>query len=142
MDLQVNPNKERVHALTALAAANDFIHVFDEPTLFNGALWLPHRSDTAEIKAACAAAAALKEAGHPLYVTFCHLSVVSLRPLSLSKPWLGTRMMLHSIYFNRAEDDASSLQFQRQTTLNESDVREKQATQTWTPCHAGRGLVQ
>lgn len=49
-----------VHGLTALAAANPAVHVFDKPAVFLDALWLPYRRDKSEIEAALNAAGAIK----------------------------------------------------------------------------------
>ena len=45
------------HALTPLAAASpEFIHVFDGPAMYAGALWLPYRRNPHDIVAALKAA--------------------------------------------------------------------------------------
>lgn len=36
-----------VHALTPLAAASRWVHVFDRPALYRGALWMPYRRSVA-----------------------------------------------------------------------------------------------
>ncbi len=75
-----------VHSLTPLAAASPFIHVFDRPCLFRGALWLPYRRDQAELEAAVAAGTAAAAAaagsgsgagaGAGLKAIFAHVDVV------------------------------------------------------------------
>lgn len=67
------------HALTPLAAANPLIHVFDRPTLYKDALWLPYRRAHADI--ADAVQVAVKAAGGPrrpasLTAVFAHADVV------------------------------------------------------------------
>lgn len=57
------------HGLTALAASSPLVHVFDQPTLFNSALWLPYRKHKEEIAAALAAAG-------PVKAVFAHADVV------------------------------------------------------------------
>ncbi len=44
------------HALTPLAAANPLVHVFDRPTLYKHALWLPYRRAHGDLTAAVNAA--------------------------------------------------------------------------------------
>jgi hypothetical protein len=68
----------REHALTPLAAARpDAVHVFDEPALYAGALWLPYRRDARILAAALAAAAADEETRQSggLRAVFAHADV-------------------------------------------------------------------
>ena len=44
------------HSLTPLQCSQPLIHVFDSPTVFRGALWLPYRRDKRIIEAAIGAA--------------------------------------------------------------------------------------
>lgn len=66
------------HSLEAVAAAASAAgsptHVFDQPALFLGALWLPYRRDPAELSAAIAEAAAA--AGDNPSVVFAHSDVI------------------------------------------------------------------
>lgn len=57
------------HSLTSIAVASPLIHVFDEPTLFMNALWLPYRRDRSILEAAVAAAG-------PVRAVFAHTDVV------------------------------------------------------------------
>ena len=61
------------HALAPLAAALPTCHVFDSPSLFLGALWLPYRRDAGELAAAAAAAASSPS---PPTAVFAHADVV------------------------------------------------------------------
>ncbi|GAB4817224.1 hypothetical protein N2152v2_004270 [Parachlorella kessleri] len=69
-----------IHSLTPLAAASPYIHVFDRPCLYRGALWLPYRRDHAELEAAVAAGTAGGAAGAAgqgdLKAIFAHVDVV------------------------------------------------------------------
>ena len=67
-----------VHGLTPLAAACPAVHVFERPTLFLDALWLPYRRERGEIEAA------IRSSG-PLKALFGHADVVR-KPLSLFLP--------------------------------------------------------
>ena len=58
------------HGLTPISAACPNVHVFDQPTLFLGALWLPYRRDNQDIEAAVRAAG-------PVKAIFGHADVVS-----------------------------------------------------------------
>lgn len=58
------------HGLTAIAAACSSVHIMEQPTLFQGALWLPYRRQHADLEAA------LKAAG-PVKAVFAHADVVS-----------------------------------------------------------------
>ena len=60
------------HALTSIAVASPLIHVFDAPTLFLDALWLPYRRDRRQLEAAVAAAG-------PVKAVFAHADVVRRR---------------------------------------------------------------
>ena len=62
------------HSLTPLAAASPFIHVFDKPALWRGALWLPYRRDEGLLRSALAAAA--EQSSPPLRAVFAHADVV------------------------------------------------------------------
>ena len=62
------------HALSPLAAALPCGHVFDRPTLFLGALWLPYRRSAADHVAAVAAAMAEGPSAAPT-VVFAHADV-------------------------------------------------------------------
>ena len=57
------------HALTSIAVASPLIHVFDAPTAFLDALWLPYRRDKRQLEAAVAAAG-------PVNAVFAHADVV------------------------------------------------------------------
>ena len=80
------------HGLTPLEVACPHVHVFDSPTVFNRALWLPYRRDHAPLHAAMSAvhpaaydtslhgpgAAAEAVDGKPLvHAIFVHADVVS-----------------------------------------------------------------
>lgn len=72
-----------MHSLTPLAAVSPYIHVFDRPTLYRGALWLPYRRNSEELEAAVeagvAAAAAAGGGGGSeggLQAIFAHVDVV------------------------------------------------------------------
>jgi len=58
------------HALTPLARANSMIKVFDEPTLYQGALWLPYRRDAETLKEA------IEATRGEFNAIFCHADVV------------------------------------------------------------------
>ena len=58
------------HALTPLAKANASVVVFDGPTLYNGALWLPYRRDSDELKRA------IEETKGEFNAIFCHADVI------------------------------------------------------------------
>ena len=58
------------HALTPLAKANPNIVVFDGPTLYGGALWLPYRRNSDELKRA------IEETQGEFNAIFCHADVV------------------------------------------------------------------
>ena len=58
------------HALTPLAASNENIVVFDGPTLYNGALWLPYRRNSDELKRA------IHECRGEFNAIFCHADVI------------------------------------------------------------------
>lgn len=67
------------HALTPLAAANPLIHVFDHPTLYKDALWLPYRRAHADIADAVhTAVKTASTARRPTSLTavFAHADVV------------------------------------------------------------------
>lgn len=64
----------RSHALTPLAAACARAHVFTEPALWRGALWLPYRRDEALVRGAIASA--LRRLGGPPSAIFAHADVV------------------------------------------------------------------
>jgi len=57
------------HGLTPIAEACPAVHIFDRPTLFLGALWLPFRRDAADLKAC------LRACG-PVNAVFGHADVV------------------------------------------------------------------
>ena len=59
------------HSLTPISAACPNVHVFEQPTLFLGALWLPYRRDRNETEAAI-------RAGGTVKAIFAHADVVSL----------------------------------------------------------------
>ncbi len=61
------------HALTSIAVASPLIHVFDAPTAFLDALWLPYRRDKKQLEAAVAAAG-------PVNAVFAHADVVRAKP--------------------------------------------------------------
>ena len=72
------------HALTSIAVASPLIHVFDAPTRFLDALWLPYRRECGDLEAAVAAAG-------PVQAVFAHADVVqpwilNPRTLGLLKP--------------------------------------------------------
>ncbi|GBF93021.1 hypothetical protein Rsub_05632 [Raphidocelis subcapitata] len=69
----------RNHALTPLAAACRAAHVFSEPTLWAGALWLPYRREESQLRAALAAAAAAAAAAAPPRAVFAHADVLAAR---------------------------------------------------------------
>ena len=58
------------HALTPLAKANPNIVVFDGPTLYGGALWLPYRRNSDELKRA------IEDTRGEFNAIFCHADVV------------------------------------------------------------------
>jgi len=58
------------HALTPLAASNANILVFDGPTLYNGALWLPYRRNADVLKRA------IQDCRGEFNAIFCHADVV------------------------------------------------------------------
>ncbi|CEF99525.1 P-loop containing nucleoside triphosphate hydrolase [Ostreococcus tauri] len=58
------------HALTPLAKANANIVVFDGPTLYGGALWLPYRRNADELKRA------IQETKGEFNAIFCHADVI------------------------------------------------------------------
>jgi hypothetical protein len=58
------------HSLTPLAEACPAVHVFERPSQFLGALWLPYRRQRAELEAA------VRAAGAPLKAVFAHADVV------------------------------------------------------------------
>lgn len=70
------------HALTPLAAANNCIHIFDTPTHFMGALWLPYRRDHAELESA------IKAVG-PIKAVFAHADVVQAARTQTPYAWLS-----------------------------------------------------
>ena len=57
-----------------LAEACAALHVFDRPTEWGGALWLPYRRQRAELEAA------IRAATSPVKAVFGHADVVSNRP--------------------------------------------------------------
>lgn len=57
------------HSLSPIAAACPAVHIFEQPTIFQDALWLPYRRDHAELQAA------LHSAG-PIKAVFAHADVV------------------------------------------------------------------
>lgn len=60
------------HALTVLQLVNPaHIHVFDEPAVYGGALWLPYRKEQEVLEAA------IREAGPAVRAIFAHVDVVS-----------------------------------------------------------------
>lgn len=73
----------RTHSLSVLAAANSNIHVFDQPSMFLNALFLPYRERHSELKAAVDAANALSSGGHTFHTVFCHADIVR----HLAKHW-------------------------------------------------------
>ena len=75
-----------MHGLTPLAAACPAVHVFERPTLFLDALWLPYRRERGEIEAA------IRSSG-PLKAVFGHADVV--RPYAeLVPPWNVPSMLI------------------------------------------------
>lgn len=85
------------HALTPLAAANPLIHVFDRPTLYKDALWLPYRRAHADVADAVhlavkAAGAARKPAS--LTAVFAHADVVGA---SLNSHYQVGEGVLHAV---------------------------------------------
>ena len=64
------------HGLTPLAEACGALHVFDRPTEWRGALWLPYRRQRAELEAA------IRAATGPVKAVFGHADVVSGHTLS------------------------------------------------------------
>lgn len=62
------------HGLTPLAEACSALHVFEQPTQFGGALWLPYRRRREVLEAAIRAAAS------PLKAIFAHADVVRRIP--------------------------------------------------------------
>lgn len=62
------------HGLTPLAEACAALHVFDRPTEWGGALWLPYRRQRAELEAA------IRGATGTVKAVFGHADVVSGRP--------------------------------------------------------------
>ncbi len=59
------------HGLTPLAEACAAVHVFDQPTEFGGALWLPYRRQQEELEAA------VRTCAGPIKAVFGHADVVS-----------------------------------------------------------------
>ena len=64
-----------MHALTPLASGAG-ARVFSAPTLLGDSLWVPYGVTAAELRVACAAAAAAQPDGAPLGAVFCHADVV------------------------------------------------------------------
>lgn len=58
------------HGLTPLAEACAAVHVFDQPTEFGGALWLPYRRQREELEAA------VRTCTGPIKAVFGHADIV------------------------------------------------------------------
>ena len=58
------------HSLTPLAEACPAVHIFERPTQFLGALWLPYRRQREELEHA------VRAAEGPLKAIFAHADVV------------------------------------------------------------------
>ena len=84
------------HALTSIAVASPLIHVFDAPTTFLDALWLPYRRDKRQLEAAV-------EAAGPVKAVFAHADVV--RTVLASLPLLSVKA---SCCYARASGNAIS----------------------------------
>lgn len=88
------------HALTSLAVASPLIHVFDAPTRFLGALWLPYRRDRGQLEAALAAAG-------PVQAVFAHADVVMPRPIHFGMSVVQFRLLRYC----RVENNSRTMPF-------------------------------
>ena len=93
-DLRTSPVQVSIggleHALTSIAVASPLIHVFDAPTTFLGALWLPYRRDRRQLEEAVAAAGPVKAVfAHAdvvrTYVLLASVTICALRYLKAAK---------------------------------------------------------
>lgn len=63
------------HALTPLSACSERVHVFERPTLWNGALWLPYRAGKEGLVSALEHARGQGSSTTPVHAVFAHADV-------------------------------------------------------------------
>lgn len=63
------------HALTPLSACSERVHVFERPTLWNGALWLPYRAGKEGLVSALEHARGQGSSTTPVHAMFAHADV-------------------------------------------------------------------